>query len=51
MEWTLQHNILCNYYKYVLSNYGLGLRLGHINKLASFSEIYVINLNRLNFKV
>jgi hypothetical protein len=31
MEWTLQYIFLCNDYKYVLSDYGLGLKLGHIN--------------------
>jgi hypothetical protein len=45
MEWTLQYIFLCNYYKYVFSNYGLGLRLQHINYLAIFSQIIVINLN------
>jgi len=40
MEWTLQYIFACNYYKYVLLNYGIGLRLGHINYLASFSQIY-----------
>jgi len=30
----------CNYYKYVLLDYGLGLRLGHINYSTSFSQIY-----------
>jgi hypothetical protein len=30
MEWTLQHIFSCNYYKYVLMDYGLGLRfVGH----------------------
>ncbi len=31
MEWTLQYIFSCNYYKYVQLDYGLGLRLGHIN--------------------
>jgi hypothetical protein len=31
MKWTLQYIFLCNYYKYVLLDYGLGLRLGHTN--------------------
>jgi hypothetical protein len=31
MEWTLQYIFSCNYYKYVLLDYGLGLGLGHIN--------------------
>jgi len=40
MEWTLQYIFLCNYYKYVLSDYGLGLKLGYIKYLISFSQIY-----------
>jgi hypothetical protein len=28
MEWTLQYIFSCNYYKYVLLDYGLGLKLG-----------------------
>ncbi len=31
MEWTLQYIFSCNSYKCVLLNYGLDLRLGHIN--------------------
>jgi len=33
-------HLLCNNYNYVLLDYGLGLKLGHINYLASFSQIY-----------
>jgi hypothetical protein len=39
MEWTLQYIFSCNYYKYVLLDYGLNLKLGH--KLSrSFSQMY-----------
>jgi len=31
MEWTLQYIFSCDYYKYILLDYGLDLRLGHIN--------------------
>ncbi len=31
MEWTLQYIFSCNYYKYVLLDYGLSVSLGHIN--------------------
>jgi hypothetical protein len=30
MEWTLQYTFSCNYYKYVLLDYGLSVRLRHI---------------------
>ncbi len=40
MDCTLEYIFSCNYYKYVLLDYGLNLRLGHINKLSSFSQIY-----------
>jgi fumarate reductase subunit C len=40
LEWTLQYIFSCNYYKYALLDYGLGLRLGHINSFASFSQVY-----------
>jgi hypothetical protein len=45
MELTLQYIFSCNYYKYVLLDYGLSLGLGHIDLLVSFSQMYSINLN------